>query len=194
MYGTADIFTYGQKYGTASVFRTSINGFLNGGGVKVYTISHGANRKWGKVSARTKRLPDKAKKVRVCLVVPQGAKGKVFFDDVSFRLFKVEPVTAMCSSCYRNEAVIGEPPVVFFAGIDLDDTDCTMENADIVFSFDGTDGTRKRRKASKFDGVDASVEIDPAEMKLGEQEIAAEVVRKNDAGAMYELLAGEDDL
>ena len=69
--------------------------------------------------------------------------------------------------------------MVFFAGIDLDDTDCTMENADIVFSFDGTDGTRKRRKASKFDGVDASVEIDPAEMKLGEQEITAEVVRKN---------------
>ena len=156
--------------------------FLDAEGRKVgfaRTISHGANRKWGKVSARTKRLPEKAKKVSICLVVPQGAKGKVFFDDVSFRLFKVEPVTAMCSSCYRNEAVIGEPPVVFFAGIDLDDTDCTMENADIVFSYDGVDGMRKRRKASKFDGIDASVEVDPAEMKLGEQEITAEVVRKN---------------
>jgi hypothetical protein len=41
------------------------------------------------------------------------------------------------------------------------------------------DGTRKRRKASKFDGVDASVEVNPAEMKLGEQEIAVEVVRKS---------------
>ena len=61
--------------------------FLDAEGRKVgfaRTISHGANRKWGKVSARTKRLPENAKRVRVCLVVPQGAKGKVFFDHTIF--------------------------------------------------------------------------------------------------------------
>ena len=147
--------------------------FLDGKGKVIAssrTISHGSKKKWGKISARTKRAPDNAKRVRFRILVPDKATGKACFDDVSFTVFKVDPVTVLCSSCYRNEAVNGEPPVVFYAGIDLNDSNCTKDDTDIVFSFDTADGKRARRKASSFDGSDASVEVAVGELKMGEQE------------------------
>ncbi|MBQ3097217.1 MAG: hypothetical protein IJC66_03590 [Kiritimatiellae bacterium] len=143
------------------------------------TISHGANRKWGMVTARTKRLPANARKVRICLYVPDGALGQAFFDDVTFIPFKVEPVTALCTACYRNEVVAGDPSIKFFAGIDLNDSNCTKENSKVVFSFDAADGRRVKRNVPVPDGDAVSVEIDPKELKLGEQEIAAEIIRND---------------
>ena len=143
------------------------------------TIAHGPKKKWGKISARTKRTPGNANRARIRLLVPDKATGKACFDDVSFTVFKVDPVTVLCSSCYRNEAVNGEPPVVFYAGIDLNDSNCTKDDTDIVFSFDTADGKRARRKASSFDGSDASVEVAVGELKMGEQEICAEAVRRD---------------
>ena len=143
------------------------------------TIAHGPKKKWGKITARTKRTPGNAKWARIRLLVPSKATGKVCFDDISFTVFKVDPVTVLCSSCYRNEAIDGEPPVVFYAGIDLNDSNCTKDDTDIVFSFDTADGKRARRKASGFDGSDASVKVAVGELKMGEQEVCAEAIRRD---------------
>jgi hypothetical protein len=170
----------GQLDSPKGIFLTA--NFLNEKGDVVgyaRTISHGANKKWGMVSARTKRLPDSARKVRVRIFVPEGSVGRAYFDDIAFTLHKVDPVTTLCSSCYRNETVAGEAPVRFFAGIDLNDSNCAKDDAEIVFSFDAANGRREKRKASAFEGNDVFIDIDPEEMKLGEQEIAVEVFRKD---------------
>ena len=57
--------------------------------------------------------------------------------------------------------------------------DTAKDDAEIVFSFDAANGGREKRKASAFEGNDVFIDIDPDEMKLGEQEIAVEVVRKD---------------
>lgn len=57
--------------------------------------------------------------------------------------------------------------------------DTAKDDAEIVFSFDAANGRREKRKTSAFEGNDVFIDIDPDEMKLGEQEISVEVVRKD---------------
>ncbi|MBO5940002.1 MAG: hypothetical protein J6R18_02255 [Kiritimatiellae bacterium] len=143
------------------------------------TISHGAKRPWGRIWGRSIRLPPQTKKIRLRLCVPSDSIGRVCFDDVTFSPYKVEPVTAVCSSCYRNEAVAGEAPFKLFAGIDLNDVRCTTNDASVYFSFETAEGKKERRKASEFNSSQASVEVDPKELKIGVQNIAVEVVDKD---------------
>ena len=143
----------------------------------IYTGARPCNKGWGRLWVRTTRLPANVRQVRLRPIVPEGGTGKVCFDDISFTLHKVEPVTAFCSSCYRDEAVPEDGKVTFHAGIDLNDSGCTNNEVDVVFSFEAAEGRRVRRKADRFVGTDASVEVAQEELRMGTQEIAAEVVK-----------------
>ncbi len=145
----------------------------------VYSGTRANNKGWGRLSVRTKRLSAKVRKVRIRPSVPAGAKGRVSFDDISFKPHRVMPVTALCSSHYRNEAGIDDGVVTFFAGIDLADTGCSKDEVDVFFVYENPDGKIIRRKAEYFNGIDASIGIWPAAFKEGPQEISAEIVAKD---------------
>ena len=153
--------------------------FLDAGGKVVDGVYSGTrpnNKGWGRLSVRTKRLSADVRKVRIRPSVPAGAKGRVSFDDISLKPHLVMPVTALCSSHYRNEAGVDDGVVTFFAGIDLADTGCSKDEVDVFFVYENPDGKIIRRKAEYFDGADASVGIWPAAFKEGTQELTAEVV------------------
>ena len=156
--------------------------YLDGNGKRVggiYTGARPCNKGWGRLWVRTNRLPPDVRQVRIRPIVPEGGAGKVCFDDISFTLHKVEPVTAFCSSCYRDEVAPEDGKVTFHAGIDLNDSGCTSNEVDVVFSFEAADGRRVRRKADRFAGSDASVEVAVEALRMGAQEIAAEVVKRD---------------
>ena len=134
---------------------------------------------WKRLWVRTKRLPPAARTVRIRTLVPAGGAGKVYFDDISFRLHTVKPITAFCSSRYRNEVETGGGKVGLFAGIDLADCGCGKDDVEVTFAFDAADGKRVGRKAARFDGTDASVEIDADELKMGEQDVSVELKKKD---------------
>ena len=158
--------------------------YLDGNGKLVGGIFSGArlgSKGWVRLWVRTKRLPGNVRKVRLRPFVPVGFTGKACFDDISFTLHEVEPVTALCSSCYHDEATPDDGKVTFFAGIDLDDSGCGRDDVDVVFSFDSPSGARVRRKADRFVGMDASVEVAQDDIKMGAQEVEAEVVKRDGA-------------
>ena len=145
----------------------------------VYSGTWGNNRGWGRLSVRTKRLAPNVRKVRIRPRVPASASGRVVFDDISLRPFKVEPLTAMCSSHYRDEAGVDDGVVTFFAGVDLSDTPYGKDDVDVYFAYADPDGTVKRRKAETFNGTDAAIGIWPAALKPGSQDVAAEIVARD---------------
>ena len=156
--------------------------FLDADGNMVGSAYPGAakcGKGWKRLWVRTKRLPPTAVKVRIRTRVPAGGAGKVYFDDISFRLHTVKPITAFCSSRYRNEVETGDGKVELFAGIDLADCGCGKDDVEVTFAFDAADGKRIGRKAARFDGIDASVEIDADELKMGEQEMSVELAKKD---------------
>lgn len=158
--------------------------YLDGDCKRVGGIFSGARsggKGWVRLWVRTTRLPENVRKVRLRPFVPAGFTGKACFDDISFSLHKVEPVTTICSSCYHDEATPDDGKVTFFAGIDLDDSGCGRDDVDVVFSFDSPSGARVRRKADRFVGMDASVEVEQDDIKMGVQEVEAEVVKRGGA-------------
>lgn len=140
-----------------------------------YSGTRANNQGWGRLQVRTRRLPESVCKVRLRPYVPAGAKGRVAFDDISLRQFRVQPVTALCSSHYRNEASVDDGVVTFHAGIDLADSGCSREDVRVFFSYEAPDGRKVRRRAERFDGTDASIGLWPAALRVGTQEVAVEL-------------------
>ena len=163
---------------TVAIHYLDANGKRVGG---IFSGARSSSKGWGRLWVRTKRLPANVRKVRLRPFVKEGMEGKACFDDISFKLHEVEPVTAICSSCYRDEAAPEDGKVTFFAGIDLDDSGCGMGDVDVVFSFDSPSGERVRRKADRFDGYDASVNVAQDDIRMGSQEVAVEVVKRGGA-------------
>ncbi len=125
---------------------------------------------WREVKDKTPPIPSDAKSCFLGFDVAKGGQGKVWFDDVSVKLFEHEPFGGFYSSCYRDIASEGE--VVFYAAINLKD----HPFAKVMIGYLDAEGIARHLPATRI-GTDAAIlKVNAAHLAKGTHPVMCEVV------------------